>query len=77
MKITLELSESMLRALAVLSDADSAEQALQDLAARAEDGVVRPGSWERQWLFQAFGDGWTERTESDPECHWHERPRRR
>jgi len=26
------------------------------LTSSAVDGVRRPGSWERQWLLQAFGD---------------------
>ena len=48
---------------------------LADLAERVQDGVTRPGSWERPWLYQAFGDEWTERLEPDPSAHWRERPK--
>lgn len=30
--------------------------AIRHLIASAADGVLRPGSWERGWLIQAFGD---------------------
>ncbi len=48
--------------------------ALEHLIASATDGVRRPGSWERGWLQQAFGD-------IDTEPHvdglpYHEQPRR-
>jgi hypothetical protein len=41
------------------------DAALLELAARAVDGVSRPGSWERQWLYQAIGDEWEDRLEPD------------
>jgi hypothetical protein len=40
---------------------------LMQLADHAQQGVHRNGGWERQWVVQAFGDGWLERTEpGDP-----------
>ena len=77
MKVTIELSESTLQLLAVLGDDGQPEGALLELAARAADGVCRPGSWERQWLFQAFGDQWEQRLEPDPRAQWRQRPRSR
>jgi hypothetical protein len=40
---------------------------LMQLADHAKQGVFVNGGWERQWIVQAFGDGWLERTEpGDP-----------
>ncbi len=40
---------------------------LMQLADHAKEGVYQNGGWERQWVVQAFGDGWLERTEpGDP-----------
>jgi hypothetical protein len=40
---------------------------LLQLADHAQQGVYQNGGWERQWIVQAFGDGWLERTEpGDP-----------
>jgi len=40
---------------------------LCQLADHAKQGVYQNGGWERQWVVQAFGDGWLERTEpGDP-----------
>jgi len=40
---------------------------LLQLADHAQQGVHRNGGWERQWITQAFGDGWLDRTEpGDP-----------
>ncbi len=36
---------------------------LLQLADHAQQGVRQNGAWERQWVTQAFGDGWLERTE--------------
>jgi hypothetical protein len=78
MKITVELSEETLQLLAALDEHASAEATLVELAARAADGVCRPGAWERQWLHQAFSDAWEEHLEPDPQApRWRERPCRR
>lgn len=40
---------------------------LLQLADHAQQGVHHNGGWERQWIVQAFGDGWLQRTEpGDP-----------
>lgn len=55
--------------LSVLIDPD---QGLPDLAAvigeildHVQQGVYRPGAWEREWLCQAMGHDWLERLEPD------------
>ena len=77
MKVTIDLPEELVQLLAVLDDCGRADAALLELAARAIDGVSRPGSWERPWLHQAFGEAWEERLEADPRARWRQRPRRR
>ena len=67
----------MLRLIAVLDDRGRADAALLELAARAVDGVSRPGSWERAWLEQAFGYEWEQRLEPHPDEPFHYRPRQR
>jgi hypothetical protein len=76
-KVTIELPASMLRLIGVLDDCGRADAALLQLAARAVDGVSRPGSWERQWLHQAFGYEWEQRLEPHPHEPFHDRPRKR
>lgn len=78
MKLTIELHEETVRALEVLSERGDAEATLHELAARAVDGVSRPGAWERAWLQQAFGYEWIDHLEPDPDAPgWRQRPRRR
>lgn len=48
---------------------------LAELADHAQQGVYRPGAWERRWLEQAFGYDWEDRTEPDPEAPMYVRPR--
>jgi hypothetical protein len=52
----------------------SVTQVLEHLAHSAADGIRRPGSWERGWVLQAFGDGFEENVEQDPERMWNVRP---
>lgn len=40
-----------------------------------QQGVYRPGSWERAWICQVFGDGWVSKMRVDPKNHLYERPR--
>lgn len=64
--VVLELSEDTVKLLQCLATADAMggpdadgpqlERVLKHLAHSAADGVRRPGSWERAWLQQAFGD---------------------
>jgi hypothetical protein len=44
------------------------------LAMSAAEGVCRPGAWERAWVEQAFGGGWQQRLEADPQATWRQRP---
>jgi hypothetical protein len=81
--LTLDLDDRQLAALGVLDDDDSsglsesAATVLYQLVERVLDGVHRPGSWERAWLCQAFGDEWIERMEQDPQAAWRQRIGRR
>jgi len=82
--ITLELEEDVIELLAALrgpfaedrGQLENARRALLHLVYSAADGMRRPGSWERGWLVQAFGDDFTERLERDPADTRHQRPRR-
>ena len=62
--ITLELSETICAFLEVLGEP---KHVIMELIDHAQQGVYRPGAWERDWLCQAFGDDWLERLEpGDP-----------
>lgn len=67
--VTVALSERTARNLAVLIDPDQGlgtlAAVLAELADHAQQGVYRPGAWERDWLIQAFGDSWLARVEPD------------
>jgi len=67
--ITVTLPAHYAQRLAVLADPDmglpDVEAVLFELADHAQQGVYRPGAWERDWLRMAFGDRWTERLEPD------------
>ena len=39
---------------------------LLTLADHAQQGVARPGSWERGWVCQVFGDQWLSPAGPDP-----------
>jgi len=52
-----------------------ARAVLQHLAASAADGVRRPGAWERQWVYTAFGDGWEGELEVVPGVPYFRRPK--
>jgi hypothetical protein len=80
--ITVRLPEEFVRNLEALVDPErgpaDVAAVLAELADHAQQGVYRPGSWERAWLCQAFGYEWLERLEPDPEHpDIFERPRRR
>jgi hypothetical protein len=69
--ITVQLPRDWVRNLRTLVDPasglDDVAAVLVELADHAQQGVYRPGAWEREWLCQAFGYGWLERVEPDPE----------
>ena len=81
MKITIELSPEVARLLAVLSSTGDVESVVSELIDHAQQGVYRPGAWERGWLEQAFGDDWQEKLEPGdpygrPNCeHIFQRPK--
>lgn len=81
-KISVEVDEVTLAFLQVLATSDamggkgSPAEVVSYLIHCATDGVRRPGSWERGWVRQAFGDGREDRLEQDPEVHYYQRPRR-
>ncbi len=79
-EITLTLPAWEAEHLSALIDPD---QGLPDLKAvigeildHVQQGVSRPGSWERSWLCQAMGHDWLARLERDPEVPHHDRVRR-
>ncbi|HEY6493283.1 MAG TPA: hypothetical protein VIZ43_08425 [Trebonia sp.] len=67
--ITLELSQRVADLLTVLTVGeyapDDLEGVLMELIDHAQQGVYRPGAWERGWLEHAFGDEWQEGLEPD------------
>ena len=69
--ITLQLPEEWARNLTALVEPDrgldDVAAVLAELADHAQQGVYRPGAWERGWLCQAFGYEWLDRLEPDPE----------
>jgi hypothetical protein len=50
-----------------LTDEALVAEVVGELIDHAQQGVYRPGAWERPWLSQAFGDEWLARLEpGDP-----------
>jgi len=78
--LTIAISDEDAALLEVLAARDDGDHALDlvvhDLIHFAADGVRRPGSWERGWVAQAFGDEFVRRLEPDPAAEWFYRPRR-
>jgi hypothetical protein len=68
-QVTVELPVEVVRRLAVLSGEGYGTSRVADvlatLADHAQQGVYRPGAWERDWLIQVFGDEWLTRVEPD------------
>jgi hypothetical protein len=69
--VTLELSERVAGLLTVLTRGEYAPEDLQGvvmtLIDHAQQGVYRPGAWERSWLEQVFGYEWQAALEPDTE----------
>lgn len=64
LRITLELNFTTEQLLRVLGDP---KQVIEQLVDHAQQGVYRPGAWERQWVEQVFGDEFVSRLEAgDP-----------
>lgn len=77
--VNLRISRWMVDRLEVLASEDG----YPDLAAvimavldHVQQGVYRPGAWEREWLMQALGAGWLSRVEPDPDVPVFDRPRK-
>lgn len=67
-QVTVSLSVEHARRLAVLAEGHGVEGVavvLATLADHAQQGVYRPGAWERDWVSQVFGDEWLARVEPD------------
>lgn len=80
-EITIQISAAAAELLELLTRGEHAPArdlpgVLRHLVASAADGIRRPGSWERGWVLQAFGDSFEAHVEPDPECRWQVRPRR-
>ena len=58
MKIEIEISDTVAGLLGVLSEDGIIKEVVEQLIDHAQQGVYRPGAWERDWLCQAFGDDW-------------------
>ncbi len=71
-KIEIEVTPQVLRLLSVLGEP---KDVIEKLIDHAQQGVYRPGSWERPWLGQAFGCGFEDQLETDPECRVFQRPK--
>lgn len=65
--ITIHLSEMEWELLAVLDEHGSVQKILYQLIDNAQQGVFRPGSWQRMWIAQGVGDSFEDRLEpGDP-----------
>ena len=89
-KICIDVPKDAAELLAVLAHSDAigdrelddtvqakAIASLEHLVNSVAAGVMRPGSWERGWVEQAFGSGWHALLETDPKADWRQRPRAR
>jgi hypothetical protein len=56
--ISIKVSREVYALLEVL---DEPKNVIMELIDHAQQGVYRPGAWERNWVCQAFGDDWIER----------------
>lgn len=70
-KITIELSKTVHSLLSVITKSDmgptTVAEVIETLIDHAQQGIYRPGSWERGWLERVFPEGWQEHLEpGDP-----------
>ncbi len=71
-RVTIDVTDTVYALLQVLGHDEnfgpaSVEAVVERLVDHAQQGVYRPGSWERGWLHQAFGDAWLSQLEpGDP-----------
>lgn len=75
--ISLTLRADVADLLSALIDPDygvtSLEGVIGTLVDHAWQGVLRPASWERDWLTPAFGSDWPNRLVRDPDIPHHDR----
>lgn len=65
--VTIKLSRREAELLAVLDARGDVKAVLETLADHAQQGVYRPGSWERMWITHPFGEEWISKLEpGDP-----------
>jgi hypothetical protein len=61
--IAIEMDDTVYALLEVLTRGRYGRESVEDVVLKlidhAQQGVYRPGAWERGWLIQAFGDDWT------------------
>src|SRR5437773_2526922 len=67
MRISLNVDQDVVKLLKVLSPTGNVKEVLEELIDHAQEGVYRPGSWERRWIIQAFGDDFQKRLETWPD----------
>jgi hypothetical protein len=72
-EVTVRLLAEHFERLSVLGPPGDVLEALAD---HAQQGVYRPGAWERRWLAQVFGTEWTAELEQDPNAPYFQRRRR-
>jgi len=72
MTVTIKVDEKTAERLRVLLQPDVSAITAADVVSvivqlidHAQQGVYRPGAWERGWICQAFGDAWIDYVESD------------
>ena len=56
MKIELNIPSPVAELLAALDEKGNVKNVLLQLIDHAQQGVYRPGSWERDWISQVFYD---------------------
>jgi len=64
-EIIMRVPDEVAERLAVLCDPTwecaTIADVIEKLVDHAQQGVYRPGAWEREWVCQAFGCDWTAR----------------
>lgn len=75
--ITLQVSDEVHALLTTLTDEfrPDVEAVIDDLIDHAQQGVYRPGAWERGWLCQAFGEDFIAKLERNPDAPCFDRPK--
>lgn len=77
--VTLTLPPWMHERLAALVDEYHADvqAVIMEVLDHVQQGVYRPGAWERHWLCQAYGYDWMVNVERDPDTPVFDRPKKR